>query len=288
MQGTIVKGIGGFYYVKSDSNTIECKARGKFRHNELTPMIGDKVDINVKDGKGVIDKILPRSNQLVRPAVSNITQAFVVFSIKSPDLNADLLNRFLVSCEYNDLKVTVCINKLDLAPLEEETELIDMLNKASYEIIYLRAKEGYGIEKLREKLKDNVTVFCGPSGVGKSTIFNKITGLELMETGEISSRLGRGKHTTRHSELIEIEGGYLVDTPGFSSLELDYIERDNLQFCFPEFIEHINKCKFTGCQHYKEPNCAIKNAVKNGIISNKRYELYVKILEESLNRRDKR
>lgn len=287
MQGTIVKGIGGFYYIKVSEGVVECKARGKFRHNELTPMVGDKVEITIKDGKGVIDKIYPRDNELIRPAVANVTQALVVFALKNPEINEDLLNKFLLNCEYNNLKVIVCFNKLDLISEEERNEIVDMIKSAGYAIIFLKAKEGYGIETVKEKLKDNVTVLCGPSGVGKSTILNTIAGRELMETGEISEKLRRGKHTTRHSELIDIGEGFIVDTPGFSSLDLDFLSKEKVQDCFPEFTDYIGCCKFTGCIHFKEPGCAVKEAVTNGIINNKRYEFYIKTLEEIMSRRNK-
>ncbi|MBV7271943.1 ribosome small subunit-dependent GTPase A [Clostridiaceae bacterium UIB06] len=287
MQGTIVKGIGGFYYIKVDEGIVECKARGKFRHNELTPMVGDKVEITLKEGKGVIDKIYPRSNELIRPAVANVTQALVVFALKNPEINENLLNKFLINCEYNNLKVTVCFNKLDLISEEEKNEIVSMIKSAGYEIIFLKAKEGYGIDEVKEKLKNNVTVLCGPSGVGKSTILNTIAGRELMETGEVSEKLRRGKHTTRHSELIDMGDGFIVDTPGFSSFDLDFLSKDELQNCFPEFADYIGDCKFTGCLHYKEPGCAIKEAVIENKINSKRYEFYIKTLEEIMSRRNK-
>ena len=285
MQGTIVKGIGGFYYIKTENDVIECKARGKFRHAELTPMVGDYVEIEVKDNKGVINKILPRKTELIRPAVSNVTQAIVVFAVKNPDINVELLNKFLMLCEYNKLKVIVCFNKLDLASDEDEKEAIAMVESAGYEVMFLKAKEGYGLEALKEKLNDNVSVFCGPSGVGKSTILNKIMGREVMQTGDISEKLKRGKHTTRHSELVEIGDGYVVDTPGFSSLEINFIPKDELQYCFPEFNDYIGCCKFTGCLHYKEPHCAVKEAVEEKEINENRYNLYIKALEETKDRR---
>lgn len=287
MEGTIIKAISGFYYVKTDHEVIECKARGKFRYTELTPMVGDKVEISVKDDKGVVEKVFKRHSELIRPVVANITQAFVVFSLKNPDLNLDLLNKFLLLCEFNNLKVIVCFNKMDLVSAEEKKDVIDMVESAGYEVLFLKAKEGYGMQVIKEKLADNLSVFCGPSGVGKSTILNNIVGREAMLTGEISTKVGRGKHTTRHSELIDVEGGFVVDTPGFSSLDLNFISKEKIQYCFPEFLDYINECRFTGCLHYKEPNCAIKEAVSKNIINTKRYEFYVKTLEETFDRRNK-
>ena len=287
MEGTIIKAISGFYYVKTDHEVIECKARGKFRYTELTPMVGDKVEISVKDNKGVVEKVFKRHSQLIRPVVANITQAFVVFSLKNPDLNLNLLNKFLLLCEFNNLKAIVCFNKMDLISAEEKKEAIDMVESAGYEVLFLKAKEGYGLQVIKEKLADNLSVFCGPSGVGKSTILNNIVGREAMLTGEISAKVGRGKHTTRHSELIDVEDGFVVDTPGFSSLDLSFIPKEKIQYCFPEFLDYINECRFTGCLHYKEPNCAIKEAVSKNIVNTKRYEFYVKTLEETFDRRNK-
>jgi ribosome biogenesis GTPase len=288
MVGTIIKGIGGFYYVRVDKDIFECKARGKFRFNELTPLVGDKVEIEVKNGKGVIDKIFDRTSELIRPTVANVTQAFVVFTLSNPDLNLDLLNKFLVLCEYNNLKAVVCINKVDLVNVEDYDNTISMIKAAGYEVLFLKAKEGFGVEALKERLNDNITVFCGPSGVGKSTLLNKLIGNEVMKTGDISEKLGRGKHTTRHSELVEYENGYIVDTPGFSSLEIGFIPKEELQSCFPEFEEYHNSCKFTGCNHYKEPGCAVKAALEDNQIDSQRYDFYIKTLEELQTGRNKK
>lgn len=284
MNGTIIKGIAGFYYVKTENEVIECKARGKFRFNGLTPMVGDKVEIDVVNNKGSIEKIFERTTELVRPAVANVTQAFIVFAMKDPEINEDLLNKFLISCEYNRLKVVICFNKKDLVG-EEQNEVIENLKRINYDIITLQAKGEDDFSELKLKLKDNVTVFCGPSGVGKSTILNKLVGREVMQTGEISERLQLGKHTTRHSELIEIEGGFVVDTPGFSILDIDFIPKDKLQSCFPEFDEYMDDCKYRGCLHYKEPKCAVKQAVENNEINIKRFRFYTKLLDEYKDRR---
>jgi len=284
MKGTIIKGIGGFYYVKTEDEVIECKARGKFRFNELTPMVGDKVLITVVNNKGSIEKIFDRSTKLMRPAVANVTQAFIIFAMKNPEINEDLLNKFLISCEYNKLKVVVCFNKKDLVK-EEQNEVTRNLKEINYDVITLQAKGEEDFSQLKLMLKDNITVFCGPSGVGKSTILNKLVGREVMQTGEISERLRLGKHTTRHSELIEVDGGYVVDTPGFSILDIDFIPKEQLQFCFPEFDEYREGCKYRGCMHYKEPKCGVKDAVLNNNINIKRFNFYTKLLDEYKDRR---
>ena len=285
MEGIIIKGIGGFYYIKTDEGIIDCKARGKFRYNSLKPMVGDRVTIKVENGKGVIEDIHERSSELIRPTVANVTQAFVVFAIKNPDINLDLLNRFLTLCEYNDIHAVVCLNKEDLCTDEEKENLKELINDIGYEVLFINAKEGKGFDALKERLEHNITVLCGPSGAGKSTLLNSFIDREHMETGSVSEKIGRGKHTTRHSELIDVDNGYLVDTPGFTTLDVTFIDRDSLKYCFPEFNDYNNLCKFNGCNHYKEPKCAVKEAVEEGKINKLRYEFYIKTLEEIINRR---
>ncbi|EOU1701789.1 ribosome small subunit-dependent GTPase A [Clostridium perfringens] len=285
MEGIIIKGIGGFYYIKTDEGIIECKARGKFRYNSLKPMVGDRVTIKVENGKGVIEDIHERSSELIRPTVANVTQAFVVFAIKNPDINLDLLNRFLTLCEYNDIHAVVCLNKEDLCTEEEKENLKELINDIGYEVLFINAKEGKGFDALKERLEHNITVLCGPSGAGKSTLLNAFIDREHMETGSVSEKIGRGKHTTRHSELIDVDNGYLVDTPGFTTLDVTFIDRDSLKYCFPEFNDYNNLCKFNGCNHYKEPKCAVKEAVEEGKINKLRYDFYIKTLEEIINRR---
>lgn len=280
MEGTIIKGIGGFYYVKINNDIIECKARGKFRSKGLVPMVGDNVIISIKNNQGAIEDICKRKNQLIRPAVSNISQAFIVFALKNPEINLELLNKFLLQCEMKNIKSVVCFNKIDLEENFINHEAVKMVESAGYEYVFLNAKKGIGLDKIKDKFKGNVTVFCGPSGVGKSTILNKFVGTELMATGDISEKLKRGKHTTRHSELIEISGGFLVDTPGFSTIELSIDSKECLKEFFPEFFRYDSQCKFNGCMHYKEPGCSIKEALDKGEININRYNFYTKTLEE--------
>lgn len=288
MEGIIVKGIGGFYYIKSGDTIYECKARGKFRHSELTPMVGDRVIIELQGSTGVIVEILPRTSELLRPMVANVTQAFVVISMKNPDYNPDLLNKFLLQCEYYGLKIIICLNKTDLAREEELTDFYRVFENVGYPILKLQAKAALGIEEVKKRLCDEVSVFCGPSGVGKSTILNGLLGKVFMETGSISEKIGRGKHTTRHSQLVHLAGGLVVDTPGFSSIDLSFLPEEELQQCMPEFRDFIGECKFRGCIHYKEPSCAVKAAVQKGIISVERYDFYCKVIQEKKEGRNRK
>lgn len=285
MKGKIIKGIGGFYYIKTKDGIIECKARGKFRHKSLKPMVGDNVKIKVENGKGTIEDIEERTSELFRPTVANVTRAFVVFAVKNPDINYDLLNRFLVLCESNNIEAIVCLNKMDLVSDDEKKEIQKKINEIGYEVLFINAKEGIGVDGLRKRLEGNVTVLCGPSGAGKSTLINTLTKINHMETGNVSEKIGRGKHTTRHSELIEVNDGFIVDTPGFSTLEINFIDKEDLKYCFPDFEEYNNNCKFRGCMHYKEPCCAVKEAVEDGEINKYRYEFYIRTLEEIMNGR---
>lgn len=282
MEGKIIKGIGGFYYIKTSEGIIECKARGKFRHKDIKPMVGDNVTILVANGKGVIEDIHERTSELIRPTVANVTLAFVVFAIKSPDLNFDLLNRFLVLCESNNIEAIVCLNKVDLVSEEEREVVKKKINDIGYEVLFINAKKGIGVELLRGRMQGNVTVLCGPSGAGKSTLINTLTEIDHMETGVVSEKIGRGKHTTRHSELIDVCEGYIVDTPGFSTLDITFMDKDKLRYCFPEFEDLNHNCKFRGCLHHKEPGCAVKGAVETGELNKYRYEFYIRTLEEIL------
>lgn len=283
MEGTIIKGIGGFYYVKVKDEVIECKARGKFRNKGLTPLVGDKVIITRKTNEAAIEEICPRKNELIRPSVSNVSQAFVVFALKNPDVNLELLNKFLLQCEFKNIKAVVCFNKIDLVDNYSEHEAVKMVIGSGYEYIFLNAKKNIGLETIEEKLHGNITVLCGPSGAGKSTLLNSIIGEVVMETGDISARLKRGKHTTRHSELVEVAKGFIVDTPGFSTLEIGLESKEELKSYFPEFWSFEGECKYNGCMHFKEPGCKVKEALDKDLINRNRYEFYIKTLEE-LNR----
>lgn len=284
VEGVIVKGVGGFYYVKAQERLYECRARGLFREDNITPLVGDKVliRINEEDGTGYIEEIMERKSELIRPPVANVTQAIIVMSIKKPDINFWLLDRFIILAEHQNLNIIICLNKVDLTKREEITSILDIYKNTSYPIVKTSTKTGEGIEDLKEYLKDQVTVVAGPSGVGKSSLLNQIKpGLEL-KTGDVSKKTTRGRHTTRHVELIDLgSNSYVLDTPGFSSLNLDFIEsEEELSRYFNEIDEFATSCKFINCLHFKEPGCEVKKQVEKGRISPVRYENYLKFLEE--------
>lgn len=276
-EGIITKGIGGFYYVKSRNEIYECKARGIFRKDDFAPLPGDLVSISVTDESkktGNIEEIHTRDSRLVRPAVANVNQVAVVIAVKSPSPDFILLDKLLITASIKNIGVIICINKIDLD--EEYIKIAEAYSKAGYNVITLSSKKDIGFDCLKECLKGKTTVFAGQSGVGKSTILNRILNSWVMQTGEISERIERGKHTTRHAELLELEnGGYIVDTPGFSSFELSDIRYDQLELHYPEFAGYINKCRFTGCSHISEPGCSVKDALERGLIDGERYRRYV-------------
>lgn len=285
MQGKIVKGISGFYYVHVvETGIYECKAKGVFRNKKIRPLVGDNVEIVVVDEekkKGNVEEILPRKNELIRPAVSNIDMALVIFAAAKPDPNFNLLDRFLCMMEYQKVPVTICFNKCDLISEEQKKELEDIYKPAGYEIIFTSAKAGIHLEELKALLKGKTTTVAGPSGVGKSSLINQLQDSVYMETGSISEKIERGKHTTRHSEIIPIgEDAYIMDTPGFSSMDMPGFEKEDLWTCYPEFLPHEPYCKFQGCSHISEPNCGVKDALAEGSISSIRYENYKLLYEE--------
>ncbi|MDO4489935.1 MAG: ribosome small subunit-dependent GTPase A [Lachnospiraceae bacterium] len=285
MNGKIIKGIAGFYYVDVvESGIYECKAKGIFRKKGQKPLVGDEVRIQVLDEEtktANIVELLPRKNELIRPAVANIDQAIVIFALKDPEPNRALLDRFLVMMEHVGVPVTICFNKCDLGHEEDLEYWRRVYEHTGYSVLFCTALEEEGTERIRTLLEGKTTVVAGPSGVGKSTITNLMQTEIRMETGEISRKLQRGKHTTRHSQLIPIsEGTYLVDTPGFTSLYTADMEKEQLKYCFPEFAEYEGECRFQGCVHVSEPGCAVKAALREGRISQERYENYQMFYEE--------
>ena len=285
MQGKIVKGISGFYYVHiAESGVYECKAKGVFRNQNIKPLVGDDVLIVILDEEkktGNIERILPRKNELIRPAVANIDLALVIFAVAKPQPNFNLLDRFLIMMEYQKVPVVICFNKQDLVSEEELKQIAQVYQKCGYTILYTSASEKCGVLELKELLKDKTTAVAGPSGVGKSSLINCLQSDIQMETGSISRKIERGRHTTRHSEIIPIEAGtYIMDTPGFSTLYIPGFEKEDLQQFYPEFSEHEPYCRFKGCSHINEPDCGVKDAVKNGEISSQRYENYKLLYEE--------
>lgn len=288
MQGKIVKGISGFYYVHVVGTGIyECKAKGVFRNRKVKPLVGDNVEIVVLDEEkriGNVEEILPRKNELIRPAVSNIDMALVIFAAAKPDPNFNLLDRFLCMMEYQKVPVTICFNKCDLVSEEEKEKLQQIYAPAGYEILFTSVKTGENIDNLKALLADKTTTVAGPSGVGKSSLINELQTAVRMQTGAISDKIGRGKHTTRHSEIISIgQDTYIMDTPGFSSMDLPGFEKEDLWTCYPEFVPYEPECRFIGCSHIGEPDCGVKNALADGKISQVRYDNYVMLYEEMKN-----
>lgn len=277
-KGRIIKGIGGFYYVKAADNVIyECKARGIFRKESIKPAIGDFVDILVENGKGSIEKIYPRTSYLIRPTVANIDVLVIVVAAAEPEPNILLIDKLLVNSENAGIEPIILINKTDVKSGETLKETYE---KAGYPVILTSAKEQDVKKEILPYIKDKTSAFAGLSGVGKSTILNLITDT-VQQTGEISDKIKRGKHTTRHVELLELpQGGFVLDTPGFSSFELLSIKADELYKNFPEMRNLKDMCRFKGCMHINEPDCIVKEKVESGEIAKSRYESYVELFGE--------
>ncbi|MEO4053570.1 ribosome small subunit-dependent GTPase A [Solibacillus sp. CAU 1738] len=288
-QGQIRKALSGYYYVYQDGGLIQCRGRGVFRNRGESPLVGDIVDYT-KEGEsdGYVMKIYPRKNELVRPPIANIDQAILVFSVKEPAFNTILLDRFLVVLESFSVQPILCLTKMDLLTDEENEQLkpyIDDYQKIGYTVLTTYKDDASLVQRLSPILENKVSVLAGQSGVGKSTLLNTLIPALDLKTDAISQSLGRGKHTTRHVELIEVCGGLLADTPGFSSFEFETIEKEELTACFPEFLRLSEGCKFRGCLHTKEPKCAVKEALETGEIRPYRYEHYEQILQEIMDRK---
>ena len=284
IEGRIIKGIGGFYYVDTDNGLYECRARGIFRKNKITPLVGDFVKISVVDEenkKGVVEEIAERETELVRPPIANVNKALIVFAVKNPTPHLSLLDRFIVLAERENLEIVIILTKIDLDDDNTFEKIKNIYEPCGYKVIGVSNLEKKNIDKVKEELKDNTVVFAGPSGVGKSSLLNEIDKNFKLKTGDVSDKIKRGKHTTRHAELFELEfGGMVADTPGFSSLTLDDIEDVDLKDYFIEF-DNYDDCKFgSRCIHQNEQNCAVKEAVENGEIPKERYESYIQLLNE--------
>lgn len=290
MKGKIVKGISGFYYVHvAETGIYECKAKGIFRNQKIKPLVGDDVEIVVLDEEkkiGNVEKILPRTRELIRPAVANIDMALVIFAAAKPDPNFNLLDRFLCMMEYQKVPVTICFNKCDLVTEGQREVLRKIYELAGYELLFTSAKTQENVEKLKSVLQGKMTAVAGPSGVGKSSLINDLQDAVQMQTGGISDKIERGKHTTRHSQIIPIaENTYIMDTPGFSSMDLPGFSKEDLWTCYPEFVRFEPECRFIGCSHIGEPDCGVKTALAEGKISQVRYDNYVQLYQEMKNMR---
>ncbi len=282
LDGVIIKTYNSFYYVQTTDKVIACKLRGRFKKERFSLLVGDQVEYEMTGpGKGMIETILPRRSMLRRPMIANIDQVILTFAAVNPNINTTLVDRFLVLAEMSALEIILCINKIDLADREELQTLVAQYRSIGYEVIMVSAKEDVGMDELCNKLQGKISVFAGPSGAGKSTILNRVEpGLTLV-TGEVSEKIGRGKHTTRFAELLSLSGGgFVVDTPGFSFTEFNDLKPIEIMYCFPEMIELFPQCKFSTCIHSREPQCAVKQAVNDGQIIEARYRSYLEILEE--------
>ncbi|WP_027356475.1 ribosome small subunit-dependent GTPase A [Desulfofundulus thermocisternus] len=280
-EGTVIKACGGHYYVSLGEEIYDCAVRGRLRREKQQILVGDRVIFSPHScGQGVIEDICPRQTRLVRPPVANVDRALIVFSVKEPPPNTFLLDRFLVQAQHAGVNPAICFNKVDLGE-ENIKDIYNVYRRAGYPVVCTSTRDGRGLEELSALLKGHITVLAGPSGVGKSSLLNAlIPGLNL-KTGEVSRKLGRGRHTTRHVELLRLPGGGLVaDTPGFSSLYLPEIKREELGKFYLEFLAYQNDCRFNSCLHFQEPGCAVKEAVRAGEISTFRYENYVQLLQE--------
>ena len=280
--GRIIKSLSGFYDVRTESKIITCRARGNMRRTGMSPLVGDIVDISVEKGKGMVERIHPRKNSFVRPAVANLELLVIFAANVNPVTEPFLIDRVAAIAGDQEVPVCICVNKCDMDPAEE---LSAIYRQAGYTVIQTSAETGLGIEELRKELSGKFCAFTGNSGVGKSSILNSLDPELKLPVGEVSEKLGRGRHTTRHVELFAIGDALIADTPGFSSFDTDQMEvilKENLQYAFPEFGKYIGTCQFRDCSHRKEPGCAVTTALANGEIGKSRYESYLKLYEKAM------
>ncbi len=293
MQGKIMKGVGGFYYVRPhhDINNVlfECKAKGIFRNKKIKPSVGDDVEFEITDSAaltGNITAVHERKNTLIRPAVTNVDQAVIIFALSEPEPNFNLLDRFLIMMAMQGVSTIICLNKSDLKDGSYGEEKKSIYEQAGYRVVICSTYDGSGMDVLRELVHGKTTVFAGPSGVGKSSILNSLKPEAEVKTGNLSEKIKRGKHTTRHSELIWIKNDtYIMDTPGFSSLYIPDMEEAELKEYYGEFSPYSPECRYNGCLHINEPDCKVKLALEKGFISRLRYDNYIQIYNEIKNRR---
>lgn len=289
VRGKIIKGIASFYYVKANDTIYECSARGIFRNKGISPLIGDDVEILIKDNDSLrggyktasIDTILPRKNKMVRPPVANVDQAIIVISANHPKPNLDLLDRLLILVQEQGIDACICINKVDTDQDAEYLAIKEVYEAIGYTVLASSATEGIGIDALKDFLRDKTSFLAGNSGVGKSTLINAVDPSLSLEIGGLSEKIQRGKHTTRHVELMPLEiGGYVLDTPGFGSVSIDHLEAEDLRHYYSEFSEYEGTCRFNGCSHIHEPGCSVKTAVEQGIINTRRHSSYIALYNQ--------
>lgn len=289
MQGKIIRGIGGFYYINAGNSIYECKAKGSFRKDGIRPLVGDDCIIDILDEKNRlanITSILPRHSEIIRPAVANVDQAMIIFAISRPEPNFNLLDRFIIQISQKDLPCIIVINKMDLADDDQRREIEEAYVACGCKVVFTSVSNREGVEEIRKLIKGKTTTVAGPSGVGKSSMINLLQSAVKMQTGVLSDKIDRGKHTTRHSELIPIdEDTYILDTPGFSSLNLFDVSTDTLKDYYYEFGDYAAECRFLDCKHISEPDCGVKKAVESGEVSRLRYENYLTLYRECKEKR---
>lgn len=285
IDGIIVKAYGGFYFVSSGGRVWRCTSRGVFRHRNISPLVGDRVSLRARGREqGVVEEVYPRRNALLRPPVANVDRSVIVFAVKEPDPILALLDRFLLQAAAEEVQPVICFNKTDLSG-GTFPEYVKAYQDAGYTVLLTSAGTGAGVDSLREILREGITVFAGPSGAGKSSLLNAVQPGLSLKTGEVGQKLKRGRHTTRHVELLQLSGGGLVaDTPGFSTLFLPDLKREDLAYFYPEIERHMGGCRFSGCLHRAEPDCAVKEALVRNEIDPGRYRRYLEILDEIIER----